>query len=376
VRDVVRRVAVAAAAVVLLTACSGDGSGSAAGPEPAEVVSTGSTTEDGPTTEDGSTTEDGATTETESASPTEPASPEPAEPEETLPPVRHRVSLPALMRERFRAGRIRQVRVVAETDAYTRSEVTYRSGGLTVSGILLRPRGQGPFPGVVLNHGYIDPSYYVTGQGLAREQDWLARAGFAVLHTDYRGHAASDPVPDLDREVRLGYTRDAINAVLALEREPYVDPDRMAMLGRSMGGGVTLNALVARPDLVEAAVIYASVSSRYLDNVRHFTQRSRPEAVRALYARFGTPQESPGFYRDLSSRTFFDRISDPLLIHHGTADESCPFPWATTTQRLLRQAGADSRLAVYRGEHHSFVPQWEASIRRTVAFLREHFRRG
>jgi dipeptidyl aminopeptidase/acylaminoacyl peptidase len=222
----------------------------------------------------------------------------------------------------------------------------------------------------VLNHGYIEPSIYVTGQGLAREQEWLARAGFVVLHTDYRGHAASDPAAPLDRETRLGYTRDSINAVLALEREPYVDPDRMAMLGRSMGGGVTLNALVAYPDLVEAAVIYASVSSRYLDNLRHFTARSRPEAVRALFDRFGPPGESPRFYRELSSRTFFDRISDPLLIHHGSADETCPFPWATTTQRLLEEAGANSRLEVYRGEHHTFVPQWEASIVETVRFLR------
>ena len=298
-----------------------------------------------------------------------PPEPEP-EPTSTLPTVHNRVSLPALMREEFRAGRIRQVEVLGETPTFTRSQVTYESSGVTVSGVLLRPRGRGPFPGIVLNHGYIEPSIYVTGQGLAREQEWLANAGFVVLHTDYRGHAASDPADPLDRESRLGYTRDSINAVLALEREPYVDPDRMAMLGRSMGGGVTLNALVAYPDLVEAAVIYASVSSRYLDNLRHFTARSRPEAVAGLFDRFGTPGESPRFYRELSSRTFFDRISDPLLIHHGSADETCPFPWATTTQRLLQRAGVDSRLEVYRGEHHTFYPQWEASIVETVRFLR------
>ena len=63
-----------------------------------------------------------------------------------------------------------------------------------MSGVLIRPKGRGPFPAIVLNHGYIEPSIYVTGQGLAREQDALARAGFVVLHTDYRGHAASDPV--------------------------------------------------------------------------------------------------------------------------------------------------------------------------------------
>jgi dipeptidyl aminopeptidase/acylaminoacyl peptidase len=297
-------------------------------------------------------------------------SPPAAEPTPELPPVHHPVSLPALMREDFRAGRLRTLQVLGEDPAYTRSQVTYESNGVTVSGVLLRPRGPGPFPGIVLNHGYIEPSIYVTGQGLAREQDWLARAGFVVLHTDYRGHAASDPVAPLEREARLGYTRDAINAVLALEREPYVDPDRMAMLGRSMGGGITLNALVAYPDLVEAAVVYASVSSRYLDNLRHFTERSRPEAVRALYDRFGPPGEQPRFYRELSSRTFFDRITDPVLMHHGTADETCPFPWATTTQRLLQRAGVDSRLEVYRGETHAFYPQWQDSIETTVRFLR------
>ena len=161
------------------------------------------------------------------------------------------------MREDFDGRGLRVLRTETTTDAYTRQQVTYRSNGTLVSGVLLRPHGRGPFPAVVLNHGYIEPSAYATGQGMAREQDWLARAGFVVLHTDYRGHAAGDPAGDLERELRLGYARDSINAVLALEKLPYVDADKTAMVGRSMGGGVTLNALVAAPGLVDAAVIYA-----------------------------------------------------------------------------------------------------------------------
>ncbi len=349
------------AVLVLLAGCTSDPAPTAEPDEPDE-----------PTASSSAPAETSASSET----PGETAGPEePAEPEDTLPPVSSPASLPALMNEDFRGSRIRQVRVESRTDAYTRSQVTYRSGDVTVSAVLLRPRGAGPFPGIVLNHGYIDPSYYVTGQGLAREQDWLARAGFAVLHTDYRGHAASDPVTDLDRETRLGYTRDAINAVLALEREAYVNPNRMAMLGRSMGGGVTMNALVARPGLVDAAVIYASVSSRYLDNLRHFTVPNRPEAVDALFRRFGTPQERPRVYRELSARTYFDRITEPVLAHHGLVDGTCPLPWARETQRLMAAAGVDSRLELYPGEDHAFYARWEDSIRQTVAFLRAEFRR-
>jgi dipeptidyl aminopeptidase/acylaminoacyl peptidase len=352
-----------------LVACSADTS---SGPEAASS-SAPSESEPAPSTPSEPTPSDPTPAD---PTPSAAESPKPGQQQAApLPRAGSPFSLPALMREKFRGSRIRQVRVQAQTDAYTRSEVTYRSGDVTVSGVLLRPRGRGPFPGIVLNHGYIEPSIYVTGQGLAREQDYLARHGFAVLHTDYRGHAASDPATPLERETRLGYTRDTINAVLALEKEPYVDPDRMAMLGRSMGGGVTLNALVARPGLVDAAVVYASVSSRFLDNLRHFTIPGRPEAAQALFDRFGTPQQEPAFYRQLSSRTYFDRITEPVLMHHGTNDESCPFPWARTTARLLKEAGVRSRLDVYPGEMHSFIPRWQDSIERTVRFIREQFQR-
>jgi dipeptidyl aminopeptidase/acylaminoacyl peptidase len=224
----------------------------------------------------------------------------------------------------------------------------------------------------VLNHGYIEPSYYVTGQGLAREQDWLARAGFVVLHTDYRGHAGGDPIGELERETRLAYARDSINAVLALEKQAYVDADRTAMLGRSMGGGVTLDALVAAPGLVDAAVIYAGVSSSFLDNLRRWTIPERPAAAQDLFDSFGTPRQSPAFYRGLSPRTYFDRITEPVLMFHGLADSTCPPAWSRTTHRLLEESGVDASLVEYPGEEHAFYARWQDSIVRTVQFLSRH----
>jgi len=341
-----RRTAALLAAVVLASGCTSET------PEP-----TGASPE--PT---GKTSDSTVPTDVESGVP-------PVDSGDPLPEVHSKVSLPALMRQPPSGGRPRILRTEYETEAYTRYDVSYRSDRLTVSGVLVRPKGEGPFPGIVLNHGYIEPSIYVTGQGLAREQDALARAGYVVLHTDYRGHAASDPVPQLDRETRLGYTRDAVNAVAALKTLPYVDDDRMAMLGRSMGGGVTMNALVTQPGLVDAAVIYASVSSRFLENVDHFTRPSRPEAVTALFDRFGTPAEAPRFYRELSPRTYFDRITEPVLAHHGTADATCPPPWARTTQRLMQRAGVDSRLSWWPGEDHAFYARWQDSMDQTLRFL-------
>ena len=134
------------------------------------------------------------------------------------------------------------------------------------------PTGRGPFPAVVLAHGYIDPAFYVRGQGMTRERGYLAARGYVALHVDYRNHAESDDDPRYQTRMRLGYVADVINAVKALRAstDVPVDDDRVALFGRSMGGGVILKALVVEPGLVQAAAPWASVSSLEADNYRQF----------------------------------------------------------------------------------------------------------
>jgi dipeptidyl aminopeptidase/acylaminoacyl peptidase len=144
------------------------------------------------------------------------------------------------------------------------------------------------------------------------------------------------------------------------------------MLGRSMGGGVTLNALVVAPGLVDAAVVYASVSSSTWDNHVQWTRPGRPAVAAAIEGRHGTRQTAPDFWRGVSPRTYFDRVSDPVLVHHGTADDTCPIAWADETVDALESAGARVTYAVSPGEGHTFEAGWLRSIERTVAFLRRH----
>jgi uncharacterized protein len=288
------------------------------------------------------------------------------------------VSLPALFEKTYDGRGLRLGDVIVRTDAYTSYVATYRSGDLRISGKLDVPRGKGPFPTLVLAHGYIDPAIYVNGQGMRREQDWFARAGFVVLHVDYRNHAFSDRVPTSERNLRLGYTVDVINAVHALRRTKAVpvDDDRVGLVGRSMGGGVVYNVLVAQPGLLDAAVAYAPVSSRTADNFNHFI-RDDDEAgddalTQTILDAHGSPRENPRFWREVSPRTYFSRITEPLLIHHGTADESCPIRWSRASYRALQKADVDAKMFIYPGEPHAFIADWPLSMRRTVAFLRRN----
>ncbi|GAA0931909.1 prolyl oligopeptidase family serine peptidase [Kribbella koreensis] len=280
------------------------------------------------------------------------------------------VSLQALMAKKYDGRDLRLGRVIARTDAYTRYFVTYASSKLRISGILNVPTAPGRHPALVLNHGYIDPAVYTNGRGLMREQDYLARRGYVVLHTDYRNHAQSSKNPQSEVNLRIGYTEDVINAVLALKASPYVDPQRVALFGRSMGGGITYNVLVAQPGLVKAAVVYAAVSSNAVEN---FDRWTRPEAATAaaIIRAHGDPAKNPTFWRNLSAVNFFNRITEPLLLQQGLADSTCPPVWAQQTLTALKKAGKQATLYTYPGEEHAFAAAWPTSMARSVAFLKQ-----
>lgn len=267
--------------------------------------------------------------------------------------------------ERLRLGQVRE-----RTDAYVSYDVTYRSESLRISGVLNVPRGKGPFPAVVLAHGYIDPAVYVRGQGMPRERRYLAAAGYVALHVDYRNHAQSDDDPAVNRTARHGYAVDVLNAVNALRAtdDVPVDHERIAIMGRSMGGGVVYKALEMAPGLVDAGVVFAAVSSQEARNYRQFAGPGSDGWSR-LTDRWGTPEDAPELWESLSPASHFDRIDVPVLMHHGTVDTTCPPAWATRTARQLERAGVDVTLRWYEGEGHTFGAAFDRAMARTVAFL-------
>lgn len=287
----------------------------------------------------------------------------------------HLVSLPALVEHEYDGHGLRLTRLVAATPAYTRHHVAYRSGGLTVTGALNVPAGPGPHPLLVLAHGYHDPADYRTGDGSQREQARFAAQGYVVLQPDYRNHGGSDR--DHRRRVArpLGYPEDVVNAVLAVrEAAPsFVDVDRVGLVGRSMGGGVALQAAVARPDLFDVLVLHSPVSSRAADNFRRWVGSGTP-LERKVLDTYGAPAENRRFWREASARAYVDRVTAPVQIHHGAADPVCPVAWSRATARALRRAGKDAALHEYPGESHRIDAAWPTMMRRTTAFLDQHLR--
>jgi dipeptidyl aminopeptidase/acylaminoacyl peptidase len=116
------------------------------------------------------------------------------------------------------------------------------------------------------------------------------------------------------------------------------------------------------------------VSSRPADNVDRFQRREGDPIVAEIEAAHGTPEENPRFWREAAPITYVDRVTEPLLIHHGTADASCPIAWSRRTVAAFEAADKDVELRVYEGEGHTFAPQWPASMDTTTAFFEQHLR--
>ncbi len=287
----------------------------------------------------------------------------------------HPISIPALANKQFDGREFTVGNVLDRNDAYTRYFITYKSGELKISGIMNAPAGEGPFPVLILNHGYIDPAIYTNGRGLKREQDYLARRGFVVIHPDYRNHAQSDKDPEADVNFRLGYVEDVINLVFAVKNSslPYFQKDKIGMLGHSMGGGVTINGLVARPDLISAAVLFAPVSANYEDNFERWV-KTRPETATKIIEKYGAPSDSPDFWHDISAINFLDRIKVPILLHHGTADDSVPIEWSDRLTTALEKADKDITYHVYPGQPHEFTTSWGQVMQRTVEFFESNLK--
>ena len=167
------------------------------------------------------------------------------------------VTLDALRARDYPGGPVERLATLETTDVYTRYHIAYPSDGLRVTGIMQVPAGAGPFPVIILNHGYHERDAYWPGSGTWMAAEFLNRRGYLTVAPDYRSWGASEWGPSL---FHTGLLADVLNLIGALATVPEADTTRLGMWGHSMGGGITTKALTIDPR-IRAAVLYAPNSA-------------------------------------------------------------------------------------------------------------------
>ncbi|HSF81321.1 MAG TPA: alpha/beta fold hydrolase [Anaerolineales bacterium] len=268
---------------------------------------------------------------------------------------------------------------------YSRYYASYLSEELKIYALLTIPDGEQPpggWPAIVFNHGYIPPTQYRTTERYIAYVDWLARSGYIVFRIDYRGHDRSEG------EARgaygdTGYTQDVLNAVASLQRFPQADPSRIGMWGHSMGGYLTLRAMVISPD-IRAGVIWAGVVASYPDLLTRWRRGSGPTSTppasssrrwRLDWASlYGSPEENPDFWNGISSNFYLADLSGPLQLHHGTADESVPLEFSEILYLQLQQAGKLAEFYAYPDDNHNLSNFFSQAMTRTIGFFDQYLK--
>lgn len=244
-----------------------------------------------------------------------------------------------------------QATQLTSSRAYTTAQlVRYPSaGGLQIPSWLYLPRQSYParHPALVWLHGTTPGHGGSSPDTFNPDIQYFVDQGFVVLVPNYRGSAGfgetlaklapgETPVPDV------------VAAVKYLKGLDSVDKTRIALLGYSFGGYLTMRTITQEPDLFAAAVDYFGP----VDLVRLY--RDDPSKRQELSEVLGgTLDEKPEVYRAASPLNFVDRIKIPLLVLCGTRD---PFyEQSIALSKALKQSHKDYEYLTYRFAGHGFL---------------------
>src|SRR5215213_1662782 len=265
---------------------------------------------------------------------------------------------------------------------YSRYYVSYRSDGLKIYALMTVPNGEKPatgWPVIIFNHGYIPPDVYRTTERYIAYVDLIARSGYIVFRSDYRGHGNSEGQAG-GAYSRPDYTVDVLNAVASMKRYPDADPNRMGMWGHSMGGYITLRSMVISDD-IKAGVIWAGVVASYPDLLTKWRRgpgaspTPTPSARSWRYSlieQYGSPEENPEFWTSISANSYLSDISGPIQLHHGTADADVPLEFSETLFYQMLDAEQYVEFYKYEGDNHNISSYFSTAMQRTIEFFDQY----
>jgi dipeptidyl aminopeptidase/acylaminoacyl peptidase len=276
----------------------------------------------------------------------------------------------ALRNRSYNGGEIKLDRLYSRTNAYTANLIYYQSDGLKISGLMFVPNGPAgkKYPVALVNHGYFNPTPadYDSGWDTLRELMFFASNGYITIASDYRNYARSDK-GDNDREP--GYVIDILNLIDAVKKFPQADPDKITIMGHSMGGEITQTVMVVNPD-IRVAALFGTMSPDTVDNYYARINWNGGRPNQKWNETYGTPESNPAAYRLMSPLTYFKDVKVPVIIHIGSNDTTTPPAWSVKTRDALQAAGKKVEFYSYQGQGHSLNgAAFDQAMQRTLAFF-------
>lgn len=216
--------------------------------------------------------------------------------------------------------------------------------GKTIPGYLTMPKGEPPFPTIILPHG----GPYVS-EAIAYDE-WgqlLANRGYLVLQPQYRGsqgHGLEHWMSAFSGTSQAGRKMqdDKDDGALYLVEEGLADPERLAMFGWSYGGYAALIAASRTPQLYQCVIGGAAVSdpTMQVNYARDTLRGASVESWLDLWLNGVSPVEEAA------------KVNVPILLIHGDVDQRVPLDNAKVYRRALDKHKKDYKYVELEGADH------------------------
>jgi acetyl esterase/lipase len=240
-------------------------------------------------------------------------------------------------------------------------------GDQTLRMNLYVPRGEGPYPGVLLVHG----GAWRMGKRwhMHSVANQLAAQGYSVASISYR------LAPKHRFPAQLEDCADAVRFLRKNAEEYKLDPERIGGFGYSAGGHLvsllgTCTDTEAFPFLRQSkdkpsARLQAVVGGGAPCN---FTQMGKNQR-HLVYWLGDTRKNIPDVYKKASPEEHVSADDPPMFFYHGEGDRIVPVESPQSMCRTLRGAGIEAEIYTMAGVGHLAAARDETSIRKAIDFL-------
>ena len=227
--------------------------------------------------------------------------------------------------------------------------------GMAIPNILWKPHQASaltPAPALVWVHG--GPGGQ-TRKGYSALIQYLVNHGYVVLGINNRGSLGYGQTFYIADDQKHGKEPlwDCVDAKKYLATLPYVDKDRIGIIGGSYGGYMVLAALAFQPDVFAAGVDIFGVSNwlRTLESMPSWWEAQR----QALFREMGDPVAQKEMLREISPVFHADKIRRPLIVLQGANDPRVIKPESDDIVASVQKNGVPVEYVVFPDEGHGFT---------------------
>ncbi len=200
---------------------------------------------------------------------------------------------------------------------------------------------------------------------------FAANQGYMVLAPNYRG--SSGYGKDFQQanlfDMGGGDLQDVLAGVDWIKQTRHLDPKKIAVMGGSYGGYLSMMAVTKAPEVWAAGVPIVPF-------VNWFTEIENEDPVlqQSDLATMGDPVKNRALYEERSPINFIDQIKAPLLLLAGEHDPRCPKSETQQVIDAIKKRGGTVDYKIYENEGHGFarVENQIDAYKRVADFLLAH----